>query len=144
MEGILVRGELPEFNFEADNNCYRSRVCQPGECIGEDVTRSTEFSQLIQSTLFLRADANGDKRVNIGDAHYSLRFLFQAGDDPVCADAADANDDGNINLSDPIFTLDYLFRGGRTMPTPFRDCGIDTTDNDQLTCEVETPNCQSS
>lgn len=40
VEGILVRGS-DDFSFDADNNCYRSRVCNPGECSGEEVTRIT-------------------------------------------------------------------------------------------------------
>lgn len=40
VEGILVRGS-DDFVFDGANNCYRSRVCNPGECNGEEVTRIT-------------------------------------------------------------------------------------------------------
>ena len=53
-------------------------------------------------------------------------------------ESADANDDGRVNLSDAIVTLLHLF-GGRTLPPPFGDCGVDPT-TDDLDCR-EFPGC---
>lgn len=38
VEGILVRGES-DFVYDKNALCYRSRVCDPGECHGEEVNR---------------------------------------------------------------------------------------------------------
>jgi hypothetical protein len=45
VEGILVRGET---DFVRQGNCNVSMVCpQPGDCRGEDCTRTTEFVHLV-------------------------------------------------------------------------------------------------
>jgi V8-like Glu-specific endopeptidase len=46
VEGILVRGET---DFEASGNCNISLVCPSTGCRGEDVTRTTEFANLIDT-----------------------------------------------------------------------------------------------
>ncbi len=43
VEGILVRGE-EDFVFDGSQMCNRSKVCAPGECNGEDVTRITQLN----------------------------------------------------------------------------------------------------
>ncbi|MBI4605125.1 MAG: hypothetical protein HY721_24440, partial [Planctomycetes bacterium] len=83
---------------------------------------------------FRRGDSNGDGAVDIGDAIFTLGFLFLGGKDPACLDAADANDTGALDLSDAVFGLNYLFLGGKTPPSPGPDaCGPDPTD-DGLGC----------
>ena len=44
VEGILVRGET---DFVAQGNCQVSLVCPTTGCRGEDVTRTTEFANLV-------------------------------------------------------------------------------------------------
>ena len=44
VEGILVRGET---DYVQVGNCFRSNVCPANGCRGEDVTRSTEFAELV-------------------------------------------------------------------------------------------------
>ncbi len=44
VEGILVRGEA---DFERHGSCMRSKVCAPGACLGESVTRVSEFLRRI-------------------------------------------------------------------------------------------------
>ncbi len=41
VEGILVRGQ-EDFIFDEEENCNRSRICAPGKCNGEEVTRMSE------------------------------------------------------------------------------------------------------
>lgn len=67
---------------------------------------------------FLRGDANGDDRVNLGDAVSTLEFLFRGGEGPSCEDAADADDDGRLALTDAVITLHFLFLGDRVLPAP--------------------------
>jgi hypothetical protein len=83
---------------------------------------------------FLRGNSNGDPKVDISDAVYTLRFLFMGEGDPPCLDAADVNDDGEVNITDPIYLLSYLFQGGPEIPAPGAlEPGIDGTP-DQLGC----------
>ncbi|MCZ6793232.1 MAG: hypothetical protein O7J95_06425 [Planctomycetota bacterium] len=88
---------------------------------------------------FRRGDANGDARLNITDGVFTLRFLFQGGRAPGCADSADANYDGWIDLTDPVYVLNFLCRGGPAAPPPGADCGPDPTP-DPLGC-AEYPGC---
>lgn len=84
---------------------------------------------------FIRCDVNLDNRIDIGDAIFTLTYLFNDGPAPDCDDAADANDDGELALSDPITMLDYLFNDTSLVPVPFPLCGTDPTPDD-LDCAV--------
>jgi hypothetical protein len=82
---------------------------------------------------FRRGDANNDGRIDVADAVSTLWYVVGQGPVPSCLDAADANDDGVLNIADGIYILHYLFAGGPAVPRPYRDCGIDPTD-DGLGC----------
>ncbi len=83
---------------------------------------------------FLRADANGDGRVDLSDPITILLVLFANRATPRCADALDANDDGDTNVADVVFALAYGFAGGPPPPPPFPDAGTDPTGEDPLGC----------
>lgn len=73
---------------------------------------------------FVRGDSDGNGTVEgIGDAIYSLSYLFTAGADLPCADAADFDGSGTVDLADAIATLQYSFLGGSPPSAPFPDCG---------------------
>lgn len=100
-----------------------------------DVARASAAS-------FIRGDANDDGEVGIADAIWIVDYLFLAGPEPACVDAADANDDGaacpagactGIDISDALIILGYLFRHGAPPPAPFPGCGRDATP-DSLAC----------
>ncbi len=82
---------------------------------------------------FIRGDANQDKRVDISDPIFILRYIFSGGAAPRCFDAADNNNDSRMDISDPIFLLNYLFRGGPQPSSPFPIPGVDP-DHDTLDC----------
>ncbi|MEC9352449.1 MAG: hypothetical protein VYD81_03960, partial [Planctomycetota bacterium] len=88
----------------------------------------------------LRGDSNADARVDLSDAIFSLRYLFQGGDAPPCLDALDSNDSGIIDISDPAHILRHLFQGAAAPPAPGMECGEDPTD-DQLGC-ASFPPCE--
>ena len=82
---------------------------------------------------FFRGDSNGDRKVNLSDALYTLDYLFSSTETPSCMDAADANDDGRVDIADPINTLLVLFDGQRSLPPPYPESGRDPT-GDALVC----------
>jgi hypothetical protein len=84
---------------------------------------------------FVRGNANGDKFVDISDAKFTLLWLFNAGEDPNCLDAADSNNDGAVDIADPSYTLNFLFLGGPMIPQPFPRCGLDSDSIDFLGCQ---------
>ena len=77
---------------------------------------------------FIRGDSNDDGELNIGDAVFTLSFLFIGDEHPECLAANDTNDDGEVNITDVIRTLNFLFLGGTDAPpAPFPNPGIDPT-----------------
>ncbi|MDD4052351.1 MAG: dockerin type I repeat-containing protein, partial [candidate division Zixibacteria bacterium] len=62
-------------------------------------------------------DANGDMRVNVGDAVFLVSYAFRDGPGPVPEEVGDANGDGKANIGDAVYIIGYLFRGG---PAPHR------------------------
>ncbi len=50
--------------------------------------------------------------VNITDAVYLIKYIFEHGNAPQMVNAADANGDGMINVSDASFIIGYIFQGG--------------------------------
>ena len=87
---------------------------------------------------FIRADANWDGVVDIGDVVMQLGVLFGCTAVCSCPDVLDSNDDGSNDISDPIYLLLYLFSGGSPPPAPFPSCGADPT-LDTLDCLFQPP-----
>jgi hypothetical protein len=83
--------------------------------------------------IFVRADANADGQVDIGDPISVLDYLFGGGAPHTCDDAADSNDVGGKDISDAIYVFQYLFASGPMPPMPFPFPGTDPTP-DSLTC----------
>ena len=79
---------------------------------------------------FVRGDADGDGRINLTDAVFVFRHLFQGGRQPECLDAADADDDGNLALPDPIAILLHLFLGQTPLPLPGPEPWFDPSEDD--------------
>ena len=88
---------------------------------------------------FLRGDATGNARVDIGDPirMFSRLFLGSGGED-TCPDASDADDNGELDISDGIFVLNHLFLGGPALPSPYPGCGWDVDRSDSLPCWEST------
>ena len=90
---------------------------------------------------FSRGDANNDSKINVTDAvliiQITVGILQQKVD---CKDALDANDDGKVTVADAIPVLAYVFQKGPNLPEPFKKCGTDPTDTDNLTCAQDA--CQ--
>jgi hypothetical protein len=84
---------------------------------------------------FIRADANADSTITMGDAVYTLQYLFLPGADiPPCMKSADSDDSGDVTMADAIYTLRHLYLpGAPDPPGPFPSCGVDGTP-DTLRC----------
>ena len=89
---------------------------------------------------FLRGDSNTDTRVDLSDAIFTLAYLFQGGDAPLCLDALDSNDSGEVDISDPSHLLRHLFLGAAAPPAPWQECGLDPS-ADGLGC-ASFPPCE--
>jgi hypothetical protein len=71
-----------------------------------------------EATRFHRGDANADGSLDITDPVFLLSYLFLAGVQPACLEAADADDDGRLDLTDGVWLLNYLFLEGPPPPAP--------------------------
>jgi len=78
-------------------------------------------------SFFLRGDANGDGRVDLGDAISVLGYLFLGEEARQPLDAFDVNDSGQVAIEDAIYLLSYLFQGSRAPAPPFPDPHFDPT-----------------
>jgi len=83
---------------------------------------------------FIRGDLDRDGELKINDAVIIAEYLFKAGAQPDCLDAADTNDDGELDISDPVYLLFFLFLGGQEPPDPYPTSGSDPTFLDNLEC----------
>jgi hypothetical protein len=88
--------------------------------------------------IFVRGDANADRRIDLSDAIFTLMYLFAGRTDIPCFDALDENDDGSITIADPIYLLAYLYASGAAPPPPFPALGEDPTE-DPMTCASPGP-----
>jgi hypothetical protein len=95
---------------------------------------TVSFANHVDAQQFIRGDANVDGAADISDGVFTLNWLFQGGDEPLCLKSLDANDTGAVDLSDAIFEFNFLFLGGPAMPAPYPECGVDPTD-DELSCK---------
>jgi hypothetical protein len=82
---------------------------------------------IAETTIFLRADANGNGGVDLADATWILQYLFVDGPASTCPDAADANDDGRVNIADPVAILQTLFTPADIIAAPYPKPGEDET-----------------
>lgn len=67
----------------------------------------------------IAGDANDDGTVNIGDAVFTINYIFKGGPPPPCLPEGDANCDMSINIADSVYLINYIFKGG---PEPVADC----------------------
>ncbi|MBN1422280.1 MAG: dockerin type I repeat-containing protein [Planctomycetes bacterium] len=94
--------------------------------------RTGDISFTKKAVAFLRGDANGDARIDVGDPIMILNHIF--GDRRIdCEDAVDANDDGQIDVGDAIYMLQFQWAHGPQPPAPYPSLSDDPTP-DPLTC----------
>ncbi len=55
--------------------------------------------------IFVRGDANLDRKLELADAVFALNYLFLGTVSTYCLDALDTTDDGGLSISDPINVL---------------------------------------
>ncbi|MDD4052528.1 MAG: M28 family peptidase [candidate division Zixibacteria bacterium] len=67
---------------------------------------------LAMELLYVCGDANGDTKVNVGDAVYIITYVFRGGPAPDPMGAGDAYCDGKINVGDAVYLISYIFRSG--------------------------------
>jgi alkaline phosphatase/fibronectin type 3 domain-containing protein len=116
---------------------YGVRVASTDAAGNRSAWSEVAFETLrIPAADFLRGDSNGDRRLDISDAIWTLAYLFQGGSDPWCDDAADTNDDGKVDISDPISFLGFTFFGGAQPRPPYPDSGQDPTPDGLEDCSA--------
>jgi len=120
---------------EHEQHCAMLSASFLQECIhhhGEDCTRDAQL-KISDFQHFRRGDANGDGRIDIGDAISILAAIFRGEPKSNCDDAADTNDDGEVDIADPVNLLLHIFKGSRAPAPPYTEEGQDPT-WDLLTC----------
>ena len=100
-------------------------------CNRDFITLNLEFVVLAEPT-FIRCDANGDGRMNIGDIVWVINDLVRHRVPNtnmnqtinMCREALNCNgEDGTTDpLADVVYGINYLFLGGPPPPGPFPAC----------------------
>src|SRR5262249_6174650 len=110
----------PDLAFFSRKICPNNCASENGLCflLNETVPASSGDSNRngvpdeCEGTLFHRGDPNQDGKHSVTDPVFLLRFLFQGGPAPPCAESADAQNDGKLDLADAIWLLKYIFLSG--------------------------------
>ncbi len=115
----------------------------PPDCDEHEILIVT-MGEGVPEVLFVRGDANGDRRTTITDGVliaqniFASRLIFFD-----CQDMLDVNDDGILNTADPVHLLRYAFLDGAPPEQPFPNCGVDSATPEPgagLDCKVPN-NC---
>jgi hypothetical protein len=117
-------------------------TCRARDRAGNELVCTFEVNVVLGlgARAFIRADANSDSLIDIGDPIWTVNHLFLGGFPPKCMDAADSNDDSDLNITDVVYTLNYLFMSGPRPPSPWYPlCGLDPTDGDGVDCNRYPP-----
>ncbi|MCH9030988.1 MAG: hypothetical protein IIB00_01830 [candidate division Zixibacteria bacterium] len=69
-------------------------------------------SVIITPPVVPAGDSDGSGSIDIGDATFLVKFIFQSGLEPVPLLRADADCSGDINIADAIFMIKYIFQSG--------------------------------
>ncbi|MCH9032564.1 MAG: hypothetical protein IIB00_09945 [candidate division Zixibacteria bacterium] len=109
-------------NSEAYGNFYRqNEVEDASPCVGQGGPIKTvlEWALVICGTkpfcCVIPGDADGGGDVNIGDASFLVRYIFEMGSPaPACLDEADADGFSSVDIGDAIYIVKYVFQGGET------------------------------
>lgn len=100
--------------------------------LGHDASGGAFYHRgAVPEPMYVRGDGNGDGRVDLPDAVFALRYLFQAATTP-CEARLDADSSGVVDPADVMALLSYLFLGAPAPGSPFPDC--DSVANDVLPC----------
>lgn len=73
-----------------------------------------DWSAATSVSLAKIGDANGDYKINVGDAVYLINYIFKGGPHPMpYNDCGDANCDNKVNVGDAVYMINYVFKGGQ-------------------------------
>lgn len=64
-------------------------------------------------------DANGDDKVNVGDAVFLINYVFKGGPGPEPVCRGNSNGDAKLNVGDAVYLINFVFKGG---PAPIEPC----------------------
>ena len=85
---------------------------------------------------FKRGDTDANDIVDLSDAIFLFRALFQGGPQLTCQDAGDFDDDGSFEVNDGVLILTYLFAGVDLSGPPGPEtCGRDPSNDALVGCD---------
>ena len=137
-----------EIVFTTDFGVTHGRAPGPGGLHVIDDLEGLCPMTLSTEVLFRRGDCDQSGKADFNDAIFHLKFLFLGEQEDLvnsCRDSCDSDDSGSDDFTDDIHLLRFLFLGQGTIPSPgilpdeSHPCGPDLTAEDEVSCEVYTP-----
>lgn len=109
----------------SDTTCYLSDSLAFGRTYYwkveafDDFGAVTTSNQVSNFQTWLLGDANGNGKINVGDAIFIVSYIFRGGPAPEPIKVGDVNGDCAINVGDAVYLVSYIFRSG---PPPNIGC----------------------
>jgi hypothetical protein len=103
-DDVLTSLAAADFNGDARIDLVTSNSGVPGHA--EDLC--VFFNRKIHAS----GDMDASGAVDVDDAVFLLRYIFENGPAPVPVDAGDINCSGAVDTDDVVWLLDYIFSGG--------------------------------
>jgi hypothetical protein len=117
---VGTKFQINDGYFNADPFCTRVALNNNGlagffwaerDELGHDCGR-VQLMDLEDVGIYIHADANNDRMVNVTDAVFLISYIFGGGQPPAHVCLGDADGNGMINISDAVTLIAYIFGGG--------------------------------
>jgi hypothetical protein len=84
-----------------------------------DLIQDTVISVTLEIGNHFCGDSNNDGTINVGDAVWTIQYVFGSGPPPDPPRLGDANCDGQTNVGDAVYVIAYVFTSGQP---PCEEC----------------------
>ncbi|MFH1335875.1 MAG: FG-GAP-like repeat-containing protein [Candidatus Zixiibacteriota bacterium] len=115
--GYMSQNSLTaEFGLGARTQVDTLEIRWPSGTVQQLTGVPVDTIMTITEAAFIRGDATGDGKIDIGDVVYLINYLYKNGTAPNPLAAGDATCDGKVDVGDIVYLINYLFKNGPPPP----------------------------
>jgi hypothetical protein len=126
----IISGQLPDglaldpgtcviSGYSIDEGSFAFEIKAVDDIYPDNYYDSISYTVTFGTPVPRPGDANADEQVNVGDAVYTINYVFNNGPPPPILDWADVNADCQINVGDAVYMISFIFKSG---PAPQMGC----------------------